>query len=130
MARVASQKKLFTFFQWDGMDNSTYHREFITHIETIEAYDGMGMIAIVPTVVTQKLRDMQDDNKCVDPNNPSKDELAEAHKIVCDEFLAALILSRANRERYRVLRNELANQYGFGNNLYPKTVDQCLTMMN
>ena len=24
----------------------------------------------------------------------------------------------------------MANQYTFGNNLYPKTVDQCLTMMN
>ena len=104
--------------------------EFMAPIKTIETYGGMGRIAIVPTFVAQKLRDMQADNKCADPNNPSKDELAETHKIVCNEFLVALILSGANRECYGLLRNELANQYGFGNNLYPKTVDQCLTMMN
>ena len=32
MATVASQKKLFTFYQKEGMDNSTYHREFIALI--------------------------------------------------------------------------------------------------
>lgn len=40
------------------------------------------------------------------------------------------MLSGANRDRYGALRNELANQFGFGNDLYPKTPDQCLTMMN
>ncbi len=55
MATVASQKKLFTFFQRNGMDNSTYHQEFVAHVETIETYGGAGAIGITPTFVTKKL---------------------------------------------------------------------------
>ena len=127
---VALQKKLYTFFQRDGMDNSTYHREFVAHVETMETYGGAGIIGITPTFVAQKLQEMQHDGTCLDTNTPTKDELASEHKFVCDEFLATLMLSGANRDRYGALRNELVNQYGFGNDLYPKTIDQCLTMMN
>jgi hypothetical protein len=56
MATVASQKKLFTFFQCDGMDNSSYHREFVAHVETIETYGGMGAIGITPTFVAQSYK--------------------------------------------------------------------------
>ena len=38
--------------------------------------------------------------------------------------------SGANQDCYNALRYELANQYGLGNDLCPKTVDQCLTMLN
>ena len=112
------------------MDNSSYHREFVAHVETIETYGGMGAIGITPTFVAQKLSDMHAAHLCVDPLKPTDTVLAAAHKDVRVEFLAALMLSGANRVRYGALRNELANQFGFGNNLYPKTTDQCLTMMN
>ena len=67
---------------------------------------------------------------CTDVTYPTKNELAAAHLSVRKEFLAALMLSGANRDCYGALRNELANQYTFGSDLYPKTTDQCLTMMN
>ena len=130
MATVRSQKKLFTFFQRDGMNNASYHKEFMALVDTIETYGGTGAIAITPTLVKHKLTEMQTNSKCTDPDNPTSAELATAHKLVRDKFLAALMLDGANRDRYGALRNELTNQYGFGNNLYPKTVDQCLTMMN
>jgi hypothetical protein len=130
MAMVASQKKLFTFFQRDGINNSSYHREFVAHVETIETYGGMGTIGITPTFVAQKLHNMHAAKLCNDPAKPTDTELAAAHKDVRDEFLAALMLSGANRDCYGALRKELANQFGFGNDLYPKTTDQCLTMMN
>ncbi len=40
------------------------------------------------------------------------------------------MLSGANYNRFNLLRYELANQYGFGNDLYPKIVDHCLSMLN
>jgi hypothetical protein len=42
------------------------------------------------------------------------------------------MLSRANRDHYNALHNELANQYGFGNDLYPKqsiNVSRCLIVV-
>ena len=71
MATVALHKKLFTFFQRDEMDNSSYHREFIAHVETIKTYGGMGAIGITPTFVAQKLSDMHAAHLCVDPLNPT-----------------------------------------------------------
>ena len=67
---------------------------------------------------------------CANVASPTKNELPAAHLSVREEFLAALVLSGANRDRYGALRNELAYQYTFGCDLYPKTTDQCLTMMN
>jgi hypothetical protein len=130
MPTVASHKKLFTFFQRDGVDNSFYHREFIALVETIETYGGHGAIGITPTFVAQKLQEMHVAGTCANVASPTKTELAAAHVSVREEFLAALLLSGAHRDRYGALRNELANQYMFGNDLYPKRTDHCLTMMN
>ena len=105
MAMVASQKKLFTFFQRDGIDNSSYYREFMALVETIETYDGTGAIGITPTFVAQKLQEMHTAGTCLNVANPTQDELATAHKSVHEEFLAALMLSGANRDRYGALRN-------------------------
>jgi hypothetical protein len=130
MATIASQKLHFTYYQKDGVSNTDYHREFMAHVETIETYGGVGAIGIVPAFVTLELKQMEAAGTCVDHAAPTDAELAIAKATVRDEFLAGLILSGANRDCYKILRYELANQYGFGNDLYPKTVDQCLTMLN
>jgi hypothetical protein len=36
MATIASHKLLYTYYQKDGVDNTTYHRQFMAHVETIE----------------------------------------------------------------------------------------------
>jgi hypothetical protein len=82
MATVASQKKLFTYYQKEGMDNSTYHREFISLIVTIETYRGTGSIGITPTFVAQALQQMQAEETCANAATPTAAELAMAHKMV------------------------------------------------
>jgi hypothetical protein len=60
MATIASQKLLFTYYQHNGVDNTTYHQEFImAHVETIETYGGIGAIGMLPTFVTQELKNME-----------------------------------------------------------------------
>jgi hypothetical protein len=36
MATIASHKRLFAYYQRDGVDTHTYYREFMAHAETIE----------------------------------------------------------------------------------------------
>ena len=65
-----------------------------------------------------------------DVHAPTNTERAIAVRLTRDEFLGALMLSGTNKECFTALKTELSNQYGFGNDLYPKSVDQCLTMLN
>jgi hypothetical protein len=73
---------------------------------------------------------MHTNGLCSDPNNPTEVKLTATRATVHEEFLGGLMLSGENRDQYNALKTELANQYAFGNDLYPKTVDQCLTMLN
>jgi len=82
MATVASHKKLFTYFQCDGVDNSSYHREFIALVETIGTYGGHGAIGITPTFVAQKLQEMHAAGTCTNVASPTTDELATANSSV------------------------------------------------
>ena len=103
MATIASQKLLFTYYQKDEVSNTDYHREFMAHVETIETYGGVGAIGIVPAFVTQELIKIKTEGSCLDPKVPTDDKLATAKATVRDEFLAGLMLSGANYNRYNVL---------------------------
>ena len=46
MATVASHKKLFTYYQKEGVDNHKYYQEFCAHVKTLETYGGIGAIGI------------------------------------------------------------------------------------
>ena len=132
MATVASHKKLFMFYQKDGMDNHAYHREFLAHVETIETYGGDGSVGVTPNFVAAKIKEMAAETPplIVDAKNPTPAERAAAIKIVRDEYLAALMLNGCNKERYHKLRVDLKNDFAFGDDRYPKTVDQCLSLLN
>ena len=130
MATVASHKRLFTYYQQDGVDNHTYHREFLSFVETIETYGGVGAVGVIPTFLKEKIKDFHAQGLVVDPNKPTSDERALAVSAVREEYLAALMLSGANRDKFSLLRTDLQNQYGYGNDLYPKSTDQCLSLLN
>ncbi len=95
MATVASHKRLFTYFQHDGVNNSTYHQEFMAHIETIETYGGLGAVGIIPIFLAQKYKDMHTAGTIQDPDAPSNDERVKAIKAVREEFLGGLMISSA-----------------------------------
>jgi hypothetical protein len=128
MATVASYKKLFTYYQKDGVDNHTFHRELGAHVETLETYGGVGVVGVVPTFLNAKIKELVANGLIANPANPTDAERALAMSSVQDEFLAALMLSGANRKRFGALGTDLKNQYGYGDDCYPKTIDNCLLL--
>ncbi len=130
MATVASHKHLYTYYQRDGVDNQTYHREFLSFVETIETYGGLGAVGVIPVFLQEKIVDLHNQGLIADATTPTNAERALAVGAVREEYLAALMISGANRERFSALRTDLQNQYGYGNDLYPKTTDQCLSLLN
>ncbi len=132
MATVASHKRLFTYYQCDGDgdDNHKYFQEFSAHVETLETYGGIGAIGITPAFLTAKLKELEVAGEISSATAPTNAECMSAIKLVFDEFLGCLMLSGANRDRYAALKTDLHNQYGYEKDLYPKSLDQCLTLLN
>ena len=127
MATVASHKRLFTYYQHDGNDNHTNFQEFSAHVETLETYGGIGVIGITPTFLTAKLKELAAASKVSSATAPTDAERMAAIKMVCDEFLGCLMLSW---DRYTALKTDLHNQYGYGKDLYPKSPDQGIALLN
>ncbi len=130
MATEASHKQLYTYYQRDGIDNHTYHREFMSFVKTIETYGGLGAVSMIPTFLEDKIKELHAQGLITDAANPTNDERALAVGAVREKYLAALMLSGANRDKFSLLRTDLQNQYGYGSDLYPKTTDQCLSHLN
>jgi hypothetical protein len=61
---------------------------------------------------------------------PTDAQPLSAIKIVHDEFLGALMLRGANKDKYSALKADLTSQYGYKNDFYPKSISQCLLMLN
>jgi hypothetical protein len=130
MAMVASHKLLFTHYQKDGVDNHTYHRKFLAHVDTLKTYGGMGVVGVVPTFLSAKIKELAIAGKIINAAHPTDQERALTVSAVRDEYLAALMLSGANRDRFGELRTDLKNQFGYGDDQYLKMVDTCLALLN
>ncbi len=129
-ATVASHKKLFTYYQKEGVDNHKYYQEFCTHVETLKTYGGIRAIGITPHFLSVKLAELAKAGTISSATYPTDDKRMKAILLVRDEFLGCLMLSSANKDRYTALKSDLHNQYGFGTDLYPKSPDQCLSLLN
>ncbi len=66
----------------------------------------------------------------VNAASPTDAERALAVNAIREEYLAALMLSGAHRDRFSKLRTDFKNQYGYGDDRFPKTVDACLSLLN
>ena len=128
--RVASHKCLFTYYQRDTDSNNKYYQEFYAHVETLETYGGIGAVGVTPTFQAAKLKDLALEKVTQDADNPTDAERLIAIKRCRNEFLGCLMLSGANQDQYAGLKSDLNNQYGFGKDLYPKSLDVCLSLLN
>ena len=110
MATVAFHKRLFNYYQKDGVNNHTYHRKFLAHVETIKIYGGVSAVGVTPKFITTKLKEMAAANPLLvmETKNPTDTEREVAIKAVCDEYLAVLMLSGCNKDRYSTFRVDLS----------------------
>ncbi len=100
MATVAMHKGLFTYYKKDGVNNHTYQCKFLTHVETIETYGGLGAVGVVPNFLDAMLKDMERNGVISNAKNPSDTKGAHAIKAVRDEYFGALMLSGSNRDKF------------------------------
>jgi hypothetical protein len=68
--------------------------------------------------------------KKIDMDKASASEMRDAKKIVRDKFLAALILSGANREKYGKLKRSMAENYVTRTSKYPKSPEVVFCILN
>ncbi len=100
IATVASHKRLFMQYQKDTINNHTYHWEFLAHIETIETYGGIRAVGVVPTFLATKIKELTDVRTITDADNPTDAKRVIAIAAICEEYLAALMLSGTHREHF------------------------------
>jgi hypothetical protein len=114
MAMVASHKRLFTHYQIDGVDNHTYHYEFLAHVQAMKMYGGLSAIGVVPTFLDAMLKEMEKPGDIANAKNPTNAKCAQAIKAVRDEYFGALMLSGSNHNKYGPLQGDLKTNLVLG----------------
>jgi len=117
VAIVGAMKNLLYFFQKPNQTNSDYHEDFLAMVEVIEQYGGAGSLTHFPNMLKTEVTAAKNANG--NTGKATEEEVATAKKIVKEKFLAALMLSGANRERYGELKRGMAENYMTGTSEYP-----------
>ncbi len=128
VAIVAAIKNLLYFFQKATQTNSDYQEDFLVMVEVIKEYRGAGLLTYFPYMIKKEVIAVKAANN--NTGATTGEETKEAKKIVRDKFLAALMLSGANRDRYSDLKRSMAENYVMGTREYPKSPEVVLRILN
>ena len=128
VAIVAAIKNLLYFFKKATQTNSDYQEDFLVMVEVIEEYGGAGLLTYFPKMIKKEVIAAKAANN--NTGATTGDETKEAKKIVRDKFLAALMLSGANCDRYGDLKRSMAENYVTGTSKYPESPDIVLRILN
>jgi hypothetical protein len=96
----------------------------------LATYGGLGVVGVVPTFMAAKTKEMAAANLIANAMCPTDAKRVLALNAIRDKYLAALMLSGAYCDRFSGLRTDLKNQYGYGDDHYPKTIHACLSLLN
>jgi hypothetical protein len=97
-------------------------------VEVIEEYGGAGLLTYYLNIIKKEVIAVKAPNNNMGAT--TGDETKEAKKVVRDEFLAALMLSGVNRDRYGDLKRSMAENYVTGTSKYPKSPEVGLRILN
>jgi hypothetical protein len=125
MAIVAANKNLFYFFQKIEQSNADYHEDFMAMLKVIEEYGGTVLMTNFPNMLKQEL-----DADGIDLSKATSNQVKEGKKTVCKKFLAAQMLSGANREKYNNLKRSMKENFVTGTSTYPESPEAVLQILN
>ncbi len=72
---------------------------------------------------------LKDPNGVADVNRPTNEERRKAEEDGSEAVKAALLISRADKQRYGRLKNKLANNYLLGTDQYPSNFNKALCIL-
>ncbi len=121
-------KNLLYLFQKATQTNPDYQEDFLAMVEVIEEYGGAGLLTYFPNMIKKEVFAVKAANKNMGAT--TGEETKEAKKIVRDKFLAALMPSGANRDRYGDLKRSMAENYVTGTSEYPKSPEVVFRILN
>ena len=124
-------KSVCLLFQRAHQSNDEYFKDFTSLVETLETYGGNGALGYLPTMIASELQLLCDQTSPPTPITSATDAMkTTAAETVRSKFLAALMLSGADRNRFGGLRDELANDFAKGEDCYPSSMPDVLNLMN
>jgi hypothetical protein len=118
---VQALKMLFLYTQNKKHGVKEYGRNFHSLWDTVEAFSGSpgihkGMVVVM----------LQDPKKVAGITKPMAKEIQKMHVEASEAVKAALLISGADRQQFRKLKDDLANNYLLGSDQYPDTFDKAL----
>ncbi len=124
---VQLKKRLYYFIQeWD-QTNDQYLKEFKALANVVITFRGSFGMELMMLKAIMKEQDIKEGEGEDGPTTEQRDKGLE---ILKNQYLTLLFISNADRNRYKKLRDDLANQYLMGADNYPKTLEQAVKLLN
>ena len=131
---VQAKKRVLLFYQLETMSNDKYVEQFKARVLVVETYGGsfsqepvllrdeLAEAGVVPAAVPPADQDLLIAATAV--------EMEAAKKIVRSKVLAAMFLNGASSKRFKMLTDDIANQFTFGQDNYPTTLEDAVRLLN
>ncbi|KAL7470808.1 hypothetical protein ACHAXS_011072 [Conticribra weissflogii] len=125
---VQLKKRLYFFIQkWD-QSNDQYLKEFEALSNAVITFGGS--FGTKPMMLKAILKEQGIEESEDEGTKATSEQRDKALEISKNRYLALLFLSNADGNRYKKLRDDLANQYLMGADNYPKTLEQAVKLLN
>jgi hypothetical protein len=121
---VQALKTLFLYSQSNKMTVEEYGRSFRSLWDTVEVFGGLPG---THKGITDRM--LKNCNRGADVNRPTNEEKRKAEEDESKAVKLALLISRADKQWYRRLKNKLANNYLLGTDKYPNNFDKALCIL-
>ena len=129
-AVVQAKKRIYLYVQNYKTTNDKYGEDFEAYVKVVETYGGTFVEPIMLEIELAKMG--------VDPANENssradaaaEDELLEAERLARKKALGLLVLSNANKGRYKEITTKLHNNIMMGVDKYPKSVEEAVRLLN